>query len=91
MIESSDLSTYTPEQLSLMVECIDYKIKDVRSDINEREGEIILAEDMSECLERDLRKDINKLWTKMEDLYAIRVAVVTNHQFVLRKAEKPVL
>jgi hypothetical protein len=88
--QTSNLLQYTPEQLSLLVECIDDKIKDVRDDIYERESKILNAEDMSESTERMFRNEINRFFAKMDNLYGVRAAIVTNHQYVLRAA-KPVM
>jgi hypothetical protein len=86
-LEVSDLLKYTPEQLSLLVECIDDKIKIVRDEILERESLIIREEDMPETVERMFRTDINRFFSKMDDLYGLRAAIVTNHQYVLRAAK----
>lgn len=90
MLETSNLLSYSPEQLSLMVECIDDKLKSVRGQIERREYIILKSDDLSESLERNLRKEITEQWKIMEELHGIRIAVVTNQQHVLKNL-KPVL
>lgn len=87
MLETSNLLSYSPEQLSLMVECIDDKLKSVRGQIERREYIILKSDDLSESLERNLRKEITEQWKIMEELHGIRIAVVTNQQHVLN--DKP--
>lgn len=83
MIEVSNLSNYTPNQLSLLVDGIDLKIKQNNEFIREcnRWGEdfVNLHKDIIKSLERDL-----------EDLYGLRVAIITVFQSV-HKREKVIL
>lgn len=80
--ETSNLNQFSPELLSLMIECIDDKIKEVNSLIDRRESMIDNSEDISEGLEATLRFQIGNKNKKLDDLYGLRVAFMNAHQLV---------
>jgi hypothetical protein len=78
-LECSNLCEYTPNQLSLLIAGVDLKIKANKEFIEETIRWDELAKLHKELL-KDLRKDI-------EDLYALRLALVTVHQAVVRVSQ----
>lgn len=80
--ETSNLNQFSPELLSLMIECIDDKIKEVNSLIEGRTDIIDESTDISERLETELRFQISNKIKKLDDLYSLRVAIMNAHQLV---------
>lgn len=83
--ETSNLLDYDLTQLSLLIECIDDKIKEEKMLVEQRFNLIEKCEDMSECLEIELRHQISNKHDRLADLYGLRVAIMNAHQVVIRR------
>lgn len=83
--ETSNLLNYDLTQLSLLIECIDDKIKEEKKLVEYRFNIIENSEDISERLEIELRHQISNKNNRLQDLYGLRVAIMNAHQVVIRR------
>lgn len=77
MIETSDLSQYGTNKLRLILRGVKLVIKDEEASIEARK-DMLNGEDLSETFELHQREQIIKHKTNLEDLYAIKIAMITH-------------
>lgn len=75
MYETSNLLTYTPEQLSLLIDGVQLKIKDEQCTLAVRQ-DFANGEDLSDTMVELNREGIKKATKSIEDLYGLRVALL---------------
>lgn len=75
MYETSNLLTYTPEQLSLLIDGVQMKIKDEQCTLAVRQ-DFANGEDLSDTMVELNRERIKKAIKSIEDLYGLRVALL---------------
>lgn len=84
--ETSDLLAYTPEQISLLVDAVQMKIKDEQATLSVRQM-MAGGEDMSELIVEINNEGIKKAYNNLEDLYGLRVALL-NVWAVVKKMQQ---
>ena len=86
MHETSNLLLYSPNQLSLLIDAVNLKLKDEKCTLEVRR-DFSNGEDLSETMVELNREGIAKALANLEDLYGLRVALL-NAWGVVRKMEQ---